>query len=279
MIDIVNQVNTTHRALGEMPVASGAGRSLLLQRIYDATVEDVWDACTDPERLSRWLGPVGGDFRLGGSFQLKDNASGEILRCEPPQLLKVTWALGDGERDQDGGQHHDDVHPGGAVGRAGGERRGRVRVVPPGLPQRPADHDRERPARHDGRGAQTLRVGPHRIAPGQQQQPGDHRQHQLAPVHRRHDRDDQQGEGHLQGQPPPTGQPVGEQQQEQREREAVERGEACAGQPGRGAGEQGQRAEAEQGGQHPPAPSLHEHIITPDRQNDRYDIRYLGALD
>jgi uncharacterized protein YndB with AHSA1/START domain len=96
MIDIVNQVNTTHRALGEMPVASGAGRSLLLQRIYDATVQDVWDACTDPERLSRWLGPVEGDFRLGGSFQLKDNASGEILRCEPPQLLKVTWALGEG---------------------------------------------------------------------------------------------------------------------------------------------------------------------------------------
>jgi len=96
MIDIVNQINATHRALGEMPVASGAGRSLLLRRVYDATIDDVWDACTDPERLGRWLGPVEGDFRPGGSFQLKDNAGGEILRCEQPQLLKVTWALGEG---------------------------------------------------------------------------------------------------------------------------------------------------------------------------------------
>ena len=96
MIDIVNQINATHRALGEMPVASGAGRSLLLRRVYDAAIEDVWDACTDAERLSRWLGPVEGDFRLGGSFQLKDNAGGEVLRCEQPQLLKVTWVLGEG---------------------------------------------------------------------------------------------------------------------------------------------------------------------------------------
>jgi uncharacterized protein YndB with AHSA1/START domain len=96
VFDIVNQINATHREIGEQPVAGGAGRSLLLRRVYDAPVEDVWDACTDPERLARWLGPVEGDFRLGGNFQLKDNAGGEILRCERPRLLKVTWAMGVG---------------------------------------------------------------------------------------------------------------------------------------------------------------------------------------
>ncbi|MBL6280075.1 SRPBCC family protein [Micromonospora fiedleri] len=96
MIDIINQVNATHREIGNQAVAAGAGRSLLLRRVYDAPIEDVWSACTEPERLSRWLGPIEGDLRVGGTFQLKDNAGGEILRCEEPRLLKVTWVLGEG---------------------------------------------------------------------------------------------------------------------------------------------------------------------------------------
>jgi uncharacterized protein YndB with AHSA1/START domain len=95
MIDI-NQINATHREIGDRPVTSGPGRSVLLRRVYDADIEDVWHACTDPERLSRWLGPIEGDFRVGGTFQLKDNAGGEILRCEQPRLLKTTWVLGEG---------------------------------------------------------------------------------------------------------------------------------------------------------------------------------------
>ncbi|MET7425438.1 SRPBCC family protein [Dactylosporangium sp. NPDC005555] len=94
MIDIVKQINATHREIGSHPVAAGEGRSLLLRRAYDAAIEDVWDACTDRERLGRWLGQVDGDLRLGGTFQLKDNAGGEVLRCEEPRLLKVTWSFG-----------------------------------------------------------------------------------------------------------------------------------------------------------------------------------------
>ncbi len=96
MIDIVNQVNATHRELGDQPVATGDGRSLLLRRTYQAPVQDVWSACTDPERISRWLAPIDGDLRLGGTFQLEGNAGGTILRCEEPSLLKVTWLLGEG---------------------------------------------------------------------------------------------------------------------------------------------------------------------------------------
>lgn len=96
MIDIVNQINATHRELGTMPVAGEDGRSLLLRRTYDAPIDVVWDACTSPERLARWLGPVSGDLRLGGNFQLESNASGEILRCEQPHLIKTTWSYGGG---------------------------------------------------------------------------------------------------------------------------------------------------------------------------------------
>ncbi|MEO3745045.1 SRPBCC family protein [Plantactinospora sp. B5E13] len=96
MIDIVSQINATHREIGNQPLTTGEGRSLRLRRVYDAAIEDVWSACTDPERLGRWLGQVEGDLRVGGTFQLKDNAGGEILRCEEPHLLKVTWVLGEG---------------------------------------------------------------------------------------------------------------------------------------------------------------------------------------
>ncbi len=34
---------------------------------------------------------VTGDLRLGGSFELDGGEHGEILRCEPPRLLRVSW--------------------------------------------------------------------------------------------------------------------------------------------------------------------------------------------
>ena len=94
MIDTINQVDATHREIGNHAVATGEGRSLLLRRAYDVPIEDVWSACTDPDRIGRWLAPIDGDLRLGGTFQLEGNAGGEILRCEEPHLIKVTWAFG-----------------------------------------------------------------------------------------------------------------------------------------------------------------------------------------
>jgi uncharacterized protein YndB with AHSA1/START domain len=60
-------------------------------RIYDTTVEDLWDAITTPERLARWFLPVEGDLRLGGRYQLKGNAGGTITRCQRPEALDLTW--------------------------------------------------------------------------------------------------------------------------------------------------------------------------------------------
>jgi uncharacterized protein YndB with AHSA1/START domain len=95
MSDIVDQINHIRRQVGSRTVAEGEARTLVLRRTYDATVEDVWDACTDPERIGRWFLPVSGDLKLGGHYQLEGNAGGEILRCEPPQLLKVSWLFGE----------------------------------------------------------------------------------------------------------------------------------------------------------------------------------------
>lgn len=65
--------------------------AMVLRRHYDADVADVWQACTDPERLPRWLTPVSGELRPGGRYRLAGNAGGQVLRCEPPRLLVVSW--------------------------------------------------------------------------------------------------------------------------------------------------------------------------------------------
>ncbi|KNB51882.1 SRPBCC domain-containing protein [Streptomyces caatingaensis] len=93
---VLGQINAAHREINSYPVSSGEGRSLLIRRTYDAPVEDVWDACTRPSRIGRWLAPVRGDFRIGGAFEVEGNASGQVLRCERPELLKVTWEYGRG---------------------------------------------------------------------------------------------------------------------------------------------------------------------------------------
>lgn len=89
-------LNKTYRALGNAPVADGEGKSVVLRRTFAAEVTDAWKACTDKEQLAQWFSEVDGDFHQGRSFQVKDNAGGEVLHCEAPITLKTTWALGPG---------------------------------------------------------------------------------------------------------------------------------------------------------------------------------------
>jgi uncharacterized protein YndB with AHSA1/START domain len=93
MIDIASELKAIHRQVERQLPADGSGEvvSVLLRRAYDAPIGDVWDAVTEPDRIKRWFMPISGDLRVGGSFQLEGNAGGEILTCEPPRLLKVSF--------------------------------------------------------------------------------------------------------------------------------------------------------------------------------------------
>lgn len=95
MIDIVNEIQAVQREVGSGRIAAGDGRVIRLSRTYHAPIEDVWDALTDPTRISRWFLPVSGDFRLGGRYQFEGNAGGEIVSCERPNRLLVTWKYAD----------------------------------------------------------------------------------------------------------------------------------------------------------------------------------------
>lgn len=95
MIDVTQQINAVRRTVGRRVLEAGEARTVTISQTYDATVEDVWDACTDPERIARWFLPVSGDLRLGGRFQIEGNAGGTIERCDPPKGYATTWEFGE----------------------------------------------------------------------------------------------------------------------------------------------------------------------------------------
>ena len=101
MIDIVREIEAVQREVGEGEVPAGTGHAIRLRRDYDAPIDDVWDALTDPERIGRWFLPISGDYRLGGRYQFEGNAGGEIQACERPNRLKVTWVFGEPTSDKD----------------------------------------------------------------------------------------------------------------------------------------------------------------------------------
>lgn len=70
-------------------------RAVTLSRSYPTTIEDLWDAVTNPQRIPRWFTPVSGDLETGGRYQLEGNAGGVIEVCEPPSLLALTWVFGE----------------------------------------------------------------------------------------------------------------------------------------------------------------------------------------
>jgi len=75
-------------------IPSGDARVAVFTRTYETTIEDLWDACTDPERLRRWYVPITGDLCVGGSFAQTNMGSGTILACDAPHLLKLSLGGG-----------------------------------------------------------------------------------------------------------------------------------------------------------------------------------------
>jgi len=60
MIDVNGHISSVERRVGGRTLAAGEARTVTIARVFDTSPEDLWDACTDPERISRWFLPVSG---------------------------------------------------------------------------------------------------------------------------------------------------------------------------------------------------------------------------
>jgi uncharacterized protein YndB with AHSA1/START domain len=94
MIDVVHEISSVERRVGNRTLEAGEARTVTVSRVYDTSPEDLWEACTDPERIARWFLPISGDLRPGGRYEFLGNASGTIERCEPPHSVDATWEYG-----------------------------------------------------------------------------------------------------------------------------------------------------------------------------------------
>jgi uncharacterized protein YndB with AHSA1/START domain len=75
--------------------------TLFVTRTFDAPIDDVWAAITEPARLGRWLGTWHGDpasgrvmFRMGFEGDGAGEEEMEIRECDPPRRLAVTSHVG-----------------------------------------------------------------------------------------------------------------------------------------------------------------------------------------
>jgi uncharacterized protein YndB with AHSA1/START domain len=94
MMDVTTEINATARQVQGRTLKEGEARAAIITRAYATNLEDMWDACTNPERIPRWFLPVSGELRAGGRFQLQGNAGGTIEWCDPPRGFRATWEIG-----------------------------------------------------------------------------------------------------------------------------------------------------------------------------------------
>ena len=81
----------------------GAHGAVRVEDVFDTEIDDLWEACTAPERLARWIAEVSGDLSVGGEFGARFTSgwegTGRVEVCEPPRRLVVRTREQDGEED------------------------------------------------------------------------------------------------------------------------------------------------------------------------------------
>ena len=75
-----------------------------VEDVYDTDIEDLWEACTNSERLARWIAKVSGDLCVGGLFHAVFTSTwtgpGRIDVCEKPHHLLLTTEPGTSDEAQ-----------------------------------------------------------------------------------------------------------------------------------------------------------------------------------
>ncbi|WP_414936030.1 SRPBCC family protein [Amycolatopsis sp. cmx-11-51] len=94
MVDVTSHLNSVQRELGKRVVEAGEAVTATVCQVYDTDLDDLWNACTNAERIPRWFLPISGELRVGGKYQFEGNAGGTVERCDSPKSFAVTWEYG-----------------------------------------------------------------------------------------------------------------------------------------------------------------------------------------
>ena len=86
------------KTIGTMRALDQKRGAVRMEEFYKTDIRDLWEACTSPERLARWLAQVSGDLRVGGTVHLIFTSSwtgpARIEICDAPHHLLLTTEPG-----------------------------------------------------------------------------------------------------------------------------------------------------------------------------------------
>jgi len=92
------------KIMGTMRTLDDTRGAVRVEDVYDTDIGDLWQACTTPERLARWIAEVSGDLRVGGTvhavFTSTWSGPARIEACEAPHHLLLTTQPGTDDEAQ-----------------------------------------------------------------------------------------------------------------------------------------------------------------------------------
>ena len=56
--------------LGTLHQLDDSRGAVRVEDVYDTDIDDLWESCTDPDRLARWIAEVSGDLHAGGTVEV-----------------------------------------------------------------------------------------------------------------------------------------------------------------------------------------------------------------
>ncbi len=95
---------TGMRIIGAMRAVDDVRGAVRVEDVYDTDIDDLWTACTTPERLAHWIAEVTGDLREGGTVHavMTSTWAGTVLIevCDAPHHLLLTGEPGAEDQTQ-----------------------------------------------------------------------------------------------------------------------------------------------------------------------------------
>lgn len=97
-------MTSSSRILGTLGTAEGQGVVRMEDR-FDTSIDDVWSALTDRERLAVWYGTVEGEMAPGGKYRAHLHASGwegtgRIEAFDAPRHMRVVTTMDSDEPNE-----------------------------------------------------------------------------------------------------------------------------------------------------------------------------------